>query len=538
MILKAALILLITTSFGLAQKVPLAKAAEELSKQLAAGGIVTADGTTFSAAGKLIPADVPPKDLIFEIGSISKVFTGLLLTPAVIEEKVTLDTPIATILSDLTFKDPRVAQITLRQLACHTSGLPRLPANLIQGADQLDPYTHYDRALLHRALTSLELEADPPHDSSYSNLGVGLLGDLLSVLYDKSWNDLIREKITEPLKMPDTTTTLNADQKKRLAPPHFDNETVPSWNFQALAGAGALRSTAADLTTFGQALLHPEKTPLAPAIQLLIKSRSADGKHGLSLAHYSKNDEKLMGHNGGTGGYRSLLEVVPKTKTTRVILINNATLDPSLIISRSKGEKIAPPQKKKGRSLPPEKIAEYPGIYLIDSGPLKGSKFTIINKEDELWGKLSGQQFLHFHAMEKADRFFLNEVKAEFQFDREDDKISSLTLFQNGQELRSVRTDEALPKQEKEIPLSKKEAEEFLGTYQLTPKIKFTITFADETLMARLTGQQSLVITKKRKDWFEYQDLEASIEFERNKSGKIEALKLHQGGLIQRAEKQ
>jgi len=173
MILKAALIFLITSSFGLAEKVSLTEAAEELSQKLTAGGIVTADGFTFSSAGKLIPADLPPEDLIFEIGSISKVFTGLLLTQAVIEKKVTLDTPISTLLHDLTFKDPRVGQITLRQLACHTSGLPRLPANLIEGADQLDPYAHYDRDRLHRALTSLELEANPPHNSSYSNLGVG-----------------------------------------------------------------------------------------------------------------------------------------------------------------------------------------------------------------------------------------------------------------------------------------------------------------------------------------------------------------------------
>jgi len=216
---------------------------------------------------------------------------------------------------------------------------------------------------------------------------------------------------------------------------------------------------------------------------------------------------------------------------------NNATLAPSLIISRSEGEKIAPQQEKKGRTLPPEKIAEYPGVYLIESGPLKASKFTVIQKGNQLWGKLSGQQFLRFHAMEKADRFFLNEVKAEFQFDRKDEKISSLTLFQNGQQFRSVKTNETPPKQEKTIALSKKDAQEFLGTYQLTPEIKFTITFADETLMARLTGQQSLPISKKSKDRFEYQDLEAAIEFERNKSGKIEALKLHQGGLIQRAEK-
>ena len=540
MIRKATLALLLLASFGFAEKIPLAEAAQELAQELRAGGVVTADGSVFSSVGEFLPTGVPPGQRIFEIGSISKVFTGLLLTQAVVEEKVTLDTSISSLLGDLAFQDPRVGEITLRQLASHTSGLPRLPANLDQGAHQLDPYAHYDRARLRSALKTLELDSDPPYASSYSNLGVGLLGDLLSLLYDKSWNELVREKITGPLKMPDTVVTLSADQERRLAQPYFDDEKVRNWNFQALSGAGALRSTAADLITFGRALLHPEQTPLESAIKLLVKSRSADGKHGLSLAHYSKHGEQLMGHNGGTGGYRSLLEIAPATQSIRVILINNTTLDPSLISNRSKGEKRIPRKEgnEKGRTLPPEKIAEYPGVYLIGAGPLKGSKFIVIQRDGELRGKLSGQQFLHFHAMEKADRFFLNEVKGEFQFDREEGKITTLTLFQNGQKFRSRRTEEAPPKVEKGIPISEKEAAEFLGSYQLTPELKFTVTFESGTLMVRLTGQPSLPVIRKRDDRFEYQAIEAALQFERSEAGKIKALQLHQNGNVQRAPKQ
>ena len=171
--------------------------------------------------------------------------------------------------------------------------------------------------------------------------------------------------------------TLNADQKKRLAAPYFGDEKVATWHFQALAGAGALRSTAADMVIFGNSLLHPEKTPLEEALTLLIKSRSEDGKNGLSLGHYKIHDENVMGHNGGTGGYRSLLEIVPTRQLVRVILINNTSLDPSHIVSLSKGDKMLPDNDRKSRNLPAEKLAEYPGVYLIETAALKGSKFTV-----------------------------------------------------------------------------------------------------------------------------------------------------------------
>ncbi len=527
--------LLLFPFFGIAQEVSLAQAAEELSKQLPAGGIVTADGAEFSESGKFKATGIPPEKRLFEIGSISKVFTGLLLTQAVVEEKVTLDTPISTLLGDLKFKDPRVGKITLRDLASHTSGLPRLPGNLWNGASLADPYAHYDRASLDQALASLQLASDPPYDSSYSNLGVGLLGDLLSRLYGKSWEDLVHEKVTSPLKMRDTVVTLSADQKKRLAQPHAGAKVVSSWQFKSLAGAGALGSTAVDMITFAKALVEPEKTPLESAIKLLVKSRSADGKHGLSLGHYSGYGEQIMGHNGGTGGYRSQLEVIPATKAIRVILINNTTLDPSLIIARAKGE--MPNLPKPGRALSPEKLAEYPGVYLIEAAALKGSKFTVIQKGDELWGKLSGQSYLRFHSTEKADHFAIKEVEAEYQFGREDGKITSLTLLQNGQKILSRRTDEALPEESKNLPISKEEAAEYLGSYQLAPQLKFTVTFASGNLMASLTGQPSLPVFRKSKDRFEYQAVEAALEFERNKAGKITALKLHQNGAIQRAPK-
>jgi CubicO group peptidase (beta-lactamase class C family) len=152
-----ALILLASGTLPLktAEPTTLAQNAFSAAKALPEGGIVIGEtltsGTVFSTAGNLEPAGVPPEKLIFEIGSVSKVFTGLLLAQAVVEKKVSLDTPVREFVDkEFRFADSKVGAITLRQLATHTSGLPRLPDDLMDSdkADPLNPCAHYDRAML------------------------------------------------------------------------------------------------------------------------------------------------------------------------------------------------------------------------------------------------------------------------------------------------------------------------------------------------------------------------------------------------------
>ena len=509
---------------------PLAEAAQSIARKLPKGIIVTAERSgelvQFAAAGKREHTGIPPERVIFEIGSITKAFTGLLLAQAVVEGKVALDTPIKKLIAAKTsFADSRVSAITLKQLATHTSGLPRLPDNIDQGADAADPYAHYDRAKLNAYLASAKLLGEPPFEVSYSNLGVGLLGDLLSRVYGKPWEVLVAEKITGPLGMKDTVVNLSDDQRKRFAPPYAGDQKVKPWELTALAGAGALRSSAADMMIFGDALLAPEKTPLMEAFALMLQPQTPEG-NGLAIGIGKLDGKRVFEHDGGTGGYRSLLRALPDSRSVRVVLVNNAELEPESVLAATRDEK--PRTQAADKTLSESELAAYEGIYSL----APDAKFTILRRGDQLWAQLTGQAFLSLFPHEKPDRFFLKIVAAELQFNRENGKLVSLTNFQNGRDMTAKKTDDPLPKIKFR---SAKELAAYTGTYELAPAVVFTLTVMNGTLFAQLTGQGFLPVFEKRDNWFEYDVVEAALEFERDKAGKIIALKLHQNDLIQRA---
>jgi D-alanyl-D-alanine-carboxypeptidase/D-alanyl-D-alanine-endopeptidase len=521
-------------SFAMSQTpIPLSDAATKQAKSLEKGAIVTAESVKgevrFSVAGALEPKDIAPEKVLYEIGSISKVFTGLLLAQAVVEKKLTLDTTLREVMGEeQKFADPAVASITLRQLATHTSGLPRLPGLMMLAAAMPNPYAAFDRAMLKLAVAGQKLEGKAPYDQSYSNYGMGLLGDLLSRVYDKPWEQLVKERITSPLGMNDTVVTLSEEQQKRFAPPYKGKQAGTPWTFSTLAGAGALRSTAADMVKFGEALLAPEKTPFKEAIELMLQPHTPAKDIGLAIMISKLDGQELRDHGGGTGGYRSLLQVIPATQGVRVILCNNSAMEPASVIADMRNEK--PRVAESDKVLTADQLAEYEGVYPIDAE----GRFTVVRRGDQLWTQLTMQSFLQLFPHEKEDRFFLKVVAAEVQFHRENGKIVSLTNHQNGRELTARKSDQPVPKF---IFRDAKELKEFTGTYDLNAFAKFTIRVRGETLHVQLTGQPSLPVFERTQDRFEYDAVEAALEFERDKDGKIVAVKLHQNGVVQRAPK-
>ncbi len=316
---------------------------------------------------KLGRSETPSDKTIFEIGSISKVFTGILLADLVINGIVSLDDPIAKFLPEL--ENVPTGQITLIELSTHTSGLPRLPTNFVP-ANMLDPYADYTEAKLIEFLVSYPLGSRPTEFSwhNYSNVGVGLLGYVLTKATGLSYEELLRTKITGPLSMPDTVIKLNQEQHARFATPYSASlDEVLPWDLAVLVGAGGIRSTLADLFKFLAANLQPDHTPLAEALKLAQRVHRTNGKDsiGLGFGIWDYASWTMIGHNGGTGGFASYLAFDLKNNVGFIALTNTAS---SLQCLETLVFQNAECKPNFGASVPDHLLDSYLGTYRDSTG--------------------------------------------------------------------------------------------------------------------------------------------------------------------------
>ncbi len=265
---------------------------------------------------------------VFEIGSITKVFTALLLADAVERGEVRLDEPVQQLLPS-TVRVPKRGdkEITLFELARHRSGLPRVPANAIPWP--ADPYASYTADKLYAFLNDYQLPRDVGERYEYSNLGAGLLGHVLARRAATSYEDLLVERICKPLKLNDTRITLTPGMTDRLARgyPEGSATPTPGWHFDCLAGCGAVRSTVADMLRFLAVNMGLEDSPLAAAIARTHQGRYPCGPPGMSVAlgwHvFDRHGVEILWHNGGTGGYHGFCGFDSKRRRGVVVLANS-----------------------------------------------------------------------------------------------------------------------------------------------------------------------------------------------------------------------
>jgi CubicO group peptidase (beta-lactamase class C family) len=287
---------------------------------------------SFFAYGEMVKGGgrLPLPFTLFEIGSISKTFTSTLLALAVVEGRLRLDDTVNKYLPDsipLLQYEGRV--MTPKDLANHTSGLPRMPSNFFAPVlDLQDPYHTYTVDKLMSFLVHTRLSRAPGSLYEYSNVGVGLLGVILQRVYGLPYEEMVLRYICRPLDMNDTRVTIRKEDSAMFAAGYDPNGTYTAhWNLPAaFAGAGAIRSTGRDLIYYAQAHVHGAPGALGKAILLTHDTTFSQNGTTLGLGwHYILPGEgKILFHNGGTGGFRSYLAIDPVKKLAVVILANSA----------------------------------------------------------------------------------------------------------------------------------------------------------------------------------------------------------------------
>jgi len=277
--------------------------------------VVLRDGAAdWGSAGRSgrrgLPVDAATR---FEIGSLTKVFTALLLAESVVRGEVSLDDPVGRYLPGVV-TDP-AGTVTLEALATHMSGLPRLPRSARLYLRRSDPYRGLDRRWLARIGPRTPVR-EPGF--TYSNFGYMILGEALAAAAGSSWASLVDERICSVLGMAATTAYPDA----RTARGH-DQLGLPAayWHMSALPGAGALYSTAADLRLFLEAQLHPPATVLREAITL---SRQPHGPRGAGLGWQLDAAADIAWHNGGTGGFGAFMAVRARSNAAVAVLTNSS----------------------------------------------------------------------------------------------------------------------------------------------------------------------------------------------------------------------
>jgi CubicO group peptidase (beta-lactamase class C family) len=292
---------------------------------------------------------------VFEIGSISKVFTTTLLSHMVRKGEATLEDPVSRYLPE-GVKVPRQEdrEITLLDLATHSSGFPRMPANFAP-ADPLNPYSDYTPEKLYAFLAAYKLPRGIGSQVEYSNLGVGLLGHLLARRAGVDFDGLVRTRICRPLGMNDTAVHLTPAMRRRMAQGHDANgKPAANWDFDAFAGAGGIRSTLRDMMIFMDANLGHGRAGVVSAMAATHKPRVAMGKDQVGLAWIVRSataathkprvamgkdqvglawiirdagGRGMIWHNGGTGGFASFAGFEPKSGAAVILLANFAKPD-------------------------------------------------------------------------------------------------------------------------------------------------------------------------------------------------------------------
>jgi len=382
-------------------------------------------GKTASIDGK----DVD-ENTVFEIGSISKVFTTILLANKIKTKEMKLDDPISKYLPEtvkVPTKDGKV--ITLKHLATHTSGLPRMPSNFAP-KDPNNPFVDYSYEQLYAFLSSYTLTKNIGVKSEYSNLGMGLLGHILELQSGKTYEQLVKETIAKPLEMEDTALTFSEGMKARLAKGHISNIEVGSWDIISLAGAGGLRSTTSDMVKFVQANTGTIKSNLLKVMQLshqtAFKDKNDDFELGLGW-HFEK-DNQIVWHNGQTGGYNSFIGFLKGTEKG-VVVLSNSTENIAPIGFNLLGMSKTLKEIKASKILASEILETYIGKYQLAPNFI----ITVTRKDKQLFAQVTGQSNFEVYASSENE-FFYKVVNATLTFNKDTSgKVESLTLRQNGQ---------------------------------------------------------------------------------------------------------
>ncbi len=515
-------------------------------------GIIDSNGMQYFSFGtRTVGGELVDEHTIYEIGSITKTFTGTLLAELVVEGLLELDAPANKYLPESAQLPQRNGQeITLGHLSDHTSSLPRMPSDF-DPANPNDPYADYSSELLYAFIASVELTRDIGSQYEYSNLAQGLLGQIMADQSGKTYEELMIEKIAEPLAMAETKTTIDANMERHLAIGHSGGTEVDNWNFQSIAGAGAIRSSTHDMLRYIGANLGLIQSDLNLAFNLTQYPRhdKAGGEYvGLGWHIKPKDDGNILWHNGATGGYRAFTGFI-KEENRGIIVMTNSTESVDDL-----GIHLLDPSSPLNEALP--RVATEVRNAIDSNGIEAGiARFYEVkeNSRDKYEFDENAMNALGYHYLNNDE---IDEALAVFKLNVQEYPESfnvydsyGEALKENGQHEMAIENykksieinpgniggieilkDLGVNYEAPEIKLSEDILEKYSGTYQLAPAFNIVITHEGAQIFGQATGQGRFEMFATSETEFYLKVVAAKIVFDVNDNGEAESLVLYQGG--------
>ncbi|MCD9005085.1 serine hydrolase [Luteimonas sp. XNQY3] len=499
--------------------------------------VAVVDGDTVARTYRCADGTATPRvgaDSAFEIGSVSKTMTAALLAQLIADGQASLDDPLsASLPAGTPVPDFEGQPILLRHVVTHTSGLPALPARM-QVADAADPYAALTPEALLASLGDVTLARAPGAQFEYSNFASMLLSYAVAQRAGQPFEALIDARLFSPLGMQGAYIAQRPDGV-RAAAGHLPNGSeTPPWTIPGdMAGVGGVRATLDDMVLYVQAQLgHADVADAAPVLAALQASQQPVSQQSPMAMHWMivpLAGRSVLMHEGGTGGFSSLVGFDPAQKRGVVILSDTALT--ALGGLGSLGVHLLDPSVPLGK---PRKLATPPAALvdgLVGTWRLgTGLQIELARKDDTLTIHPAGQPVFEL-GYDDAGDFFPVQFDALLSPKRAADGSYSFVWHQGGGAIPATRVTDTAPAA---VPVADVSVDDYAGSYTLMPGFALKVDAADGRLRAQATGQGAFALDATGADTFAAPAFGIELRFRRGADGDVDALELHQGGQVLR----
>ena len=405
-------------------------------------GMVNADGRAFYSYGQTAYGSnrTPDEHTVYEIGSISKIMTTSLLADLWVNGEVDLGDFVEDYLpEDVEMPSRNGRKITLEHLATHFSGLPTNPETIF-GNDSTNPFVPFGTEHLYDYLNNHTLARRPGQSFEYSNLGMGLLGHVLALKKNQTFESLLKERLFDPLKMDETVITWDESKNDQRAIGYSGVVERPFFKMESLEAAGSVLSTVDDLLTFAEYQMDLRDSPLNQAFKEAHKKLVNAGSPGVDLGLgwfiLSNTPSPILFHDGATMGHNAFLGMDVANQTA-VVVLTNARINAYSGVQDIGIHLLFPPSPlasiRRVIDVPTERLQSIYGDFKSDSETtvdvgLVHDHLTVVFSED------SGTRYTLYPITTSRFMFYeaTIESSATFRFD-ENDKPIELTWRQSGE---------------------------------------------------------------------------------------------------------